>query len=191
VPAGFRFAVKVPRTITHERKLADVDNLLDAFLAEASGLGAALGPLLVQLPPKLEFDRAVAVRFLDALRSRHAGPVVIEPRNASWFTPPVDVLLAARRIGGVAADPARVPRAAEPTGDPGLVYYRLHGSPTIYRSSYDTSYLQRLADAIGGSRRRGAEVWCIFDNTASGAAAANALELERMLRPPSTTDAKT
>lgn len=181
VPPGFRFSVKVPRAITHDRKLADVDDLLDAFLGEVSGLGAALGPLLVQLPPKQEFDRAVASRFFDALRSRHTGPVVIEPRNASWFTPEVDVFLAARRVAGVAADPARVPRAGEPTGEPGMVYYRLHGSPVVYRSSYDASYLQRLAEAIGTSHNRGASVWCIFDNTASGAAAANALALIGML----------
>ena len=183
VPSGFRFAVKVPRTITHERRLVDADGLLDTFLREIAGLGAALGPLLVQLPPTLQFDRAIATRFFDALRSRHAGPVVIEPRNASWFTPETDVFLAARRIGGVAADPARVPAAAGPTGDPGLVYYRLHGSPVIYRSSYGTAYLRRLADAMDRHRQGGAEAWCIFDNTASGAAAANALELERMLRP--------
>jgi uncharacterized protein YecE (DUF72 family) len=184
VPPGFRFAVKVPRAITHEHALAGVDALLDAFLAEAGALGDRLGPLLVQLPPSRVFDRTVATRFFDALRDRHAGAVVLEPRHASWFTPAVDVLLAARRIGGVAADPARVPRAAEPSGDPGLVYYRLHGSPVMYRSSYDAAYLQRLAESIERHRECGADVWCIFDNTANGAATANALLLDGAVRPP-------
>lgn len=182
VPEGFRFAVKVPRTITHERALADTDALLDAFLAEATSLGAALGPLLVQLPPSRVFTREVVTRFLDALRSRHQGAVVLEPRHPSWFTPEVDVLLAARRVAGVAADPARVPRAAEPTGEPGLVYYRLHGSPEMYRSTYEMPYLQRLAETIGRYRDRGVDVWCMFDNTANGAATTNALDVERLLR---------
>jgi uncharacterized protein YecE (DUF72 family) len=184
VPRGFRFAVKVPRAITHEHALAGVDALLDVFFGEAGALGDALGPLLVQLPPSRAFDRAVATRFFDTLRGRHAGPVVLEPRHASWFTPEVDSLLAAHRIGGVAADPARTPRAGEPWGDPGLVYYRLHGSPVMYRSSYDAAYLQALAASIERHRERGADVWCIFDNTANGAATVNALTLEGTLRAP-------
>src|SRR3569623_2749091 len=55
-PDGFRFAVKMPRAITHEAQLQDVDELLQRFLGEATALGGKLGPLLVQLPPKLRFD---------------------------------------------------------------------------------------------------------------------------------------
>jgi uncharacterized protein YecE (DUF72 family) len=184
VPPGFRFAVKVPRTITHEHALTDVDELLDSFLAEAGALGDALGPLLVQLPPSRVFDRAVAVRFFETMRERHAGPVVLEARHPSWFTPEVDVMLAARRVSGVAADPARVSRATAPSGEPGLVYYRLHGSPVMYRSSYDAAYLERLADTLERHRERGAKVWCIFDNTANGAATANALTLDSARHAP-------
>lgn len=51
VPDHFRFAVKAPKTITHERRLADAEDRLDAFLAQVSGLGEKLGCLLLQLPP--------------------------------------------------------------------------------------------------------------------------------------------
>jgi len=182
VPSGFRFAVKVPRAITHEGALVQVD-LLDAFLTDVAGLGESLGPLLVQLPPKREFDHGIATRFLDALRTRHSGPVVIEPRHPSWFTPDVNALLDSRGIAGVAADPARVPIAGEPSGAKSIVYYRLHGSPVVYRSSYDTSYLERLAKSLHYWRERGADVWCIFDNTTLGAATANALALQDALSP--------
>src|SRR6476660_3545395 len=74
VPAGFQFAVKVPRTITHERRLVDTAPLLAAFLAECGALGPARGPLLVQLPPRLAFDAAVAEAFLALLREQYAGP---------------------------------------------------------------------------------------------------------------------
>jgi uncharacterized protein YecE (DUF72 family) len=55
VPDGFRFTVKVPKAITHERRLEDVSDLLDRFLSEVGGLGPKLGPLLVQMPPSLSF----------------------------------------------------------------------------------------------------------------------------------------
>ena len=177
VPAAFRFAVKVPRAITHDARLADADAPLDAFLAEATALGARLGCLLVQLPPSLAFERDVARAFLAALRTRHAGPVAIEPRHASWFTAPVARLLAAHQVARVAADPARVPAAAEPGGWAGLAYFRLHGSPRMYYSAYDDAYLDALARRLRAAAAGADAVWCIFDNTALGAATANALGL--------------
>ena len=177
VPEGFRFAVKLPKTITHERQLVGAGDLLDAFLAEAGALGDRFGPLLVQLPPRLALDGAAADAFFRELRSRFDGAVALEPRHASWFEPGAEELLVEHRISRVAADPARVPAAGEPGGDPALVYYRLHGSPRTYWSSYDDAYLDALAARMRDGARRASEVWCIFDNTASGAAAANALAL--------------
>lgn len=180
VGEGFRFAVKVPREITHVRRLGAVgavEAALDGFLAEAGALGEKLGPLLVQLPPSLEFAPAVAGRFFAALRERTAGEVVCEPRHASWWTDPAQALLAGCRVAQVAADPALSPAAARPGGWDGLVYYRLHGSPTIYRSAYPPGYLDSLARTLTRHAEVGTRVWCIFDNTAEGAAAANALEL--------------
>ena len=177
VPDGFRFAVKVPRTITHERKLAEVDAPLDAFLAEAGALGDRLGCLLVQLPPSLRFDPAVAPRFFASLRARHPGAVALEPRHASWFEPGVEPLLVEHAIARVGADPARVPEAAGTGGWPQVAYVRLHGSPRIYWSDYDASYLDALAVRLRALGRSAREVWCIFDNTASGAATGNAVAL--------------
>jgi uncharacterized protein YecE (DUF72 family) len=177
VPPDFRFSVKIPKTVTHERRLVDTATILDAFLAESSGLGAKLECLLVQLPPKLAYDAAVAERFFGDLRSRYGGAVALEPRHASWFTGDVDERLRAHRIARVAADPARVPEAAEPAGWADLVYIRLHGSPDMYYSSYDEAYLDRLAERLREAATRARSVWCIFDNTGRGAAAPNALSL--------------
>ena len=181
VPAAFRFAVKIPKAITHTRRLADPAPLLDAFLAEATALGPRLGCLLVQLPPSLRFDAVVAVSFLEALRARHAGAVVIEPRHESWFTGAADALLVAHEVGRVAADPPRHPDDGVPGGWPGIAYYRLHGSPRIYWSSYTDAYIERLAARLRAHADAGTPAWCIFDNTASGAAAANALTLLTLL----------
>ena len=127
----FRFAVKVLKAITHERRLKQAGDLLDRFVLEVAGLRPKVGPLLVQLPPSLASQAGVADRFLADLQSRSAGSVVCEPRHASWFTPDVDGLLGELRVARVAADPAPVAGAGEPGGWRSLSYYRLHGSPRI------------------------------------------------------------
>lgn len=181
VPDGFRFAVKAPKAITHERRLANAEDLLGEFLAQVSALGEKLGCLLLQLPPSLELDLATADTFLASLRDRHAGAVALEPRHPSWFTGESAGLLEAHRVARVAADPARVPAAGEPGGWPGTVYHRLHGSPRIYYSAYDETYLRALSMRLERAAGVAENVWCIFDNTASGAATGNALTL---LGPP-------
>jgi uncharacterized protein YecE (DUF72 family) len=181
VPEDFRFAVKVPKAITHERRLKDVSDLLDQFLSEAQGLGPKLGPLLVQLPPSLSFQPGVADRFLSDMRSRIEGSIVCEPRHTSWFTPEVEALLDELRIARVAADPAPVPGAGEPGGWRGLAYYRLHGSPKIYYSAYSAEYLAAIAEVLARDSAAGIESWCIFDNTAAFAATGDALATRRLV----------
>ena len=176
VPAAFRFAVKAPKTITHIQSLSCDPDPLKRFLDLAQELGERLGPILFQLPPKLAFDDELAESFFDLLRTLYDGSVVCEPRHATWFTPPVSRLLSAHRIARVAADPARVPEAAKPGGWTGLRYYRLHGSPVTYRSPYSAEFLAALAPNVRP------QDWVIFDNTATGAATHNALQLQSILR---------
>lgn len=186
VPAGFRFAVKIPKAITHERRLRDCGGELDRFLADVAGLGPKVGPLLVQLPPSLAFQHGVADAFLEQLRDRVAGNIACEPRHASWFTPEVNALFDRLRIACVAADPAPVPGAGEPNGWNGLSYFRLHGSPRIYYSPYDAESLVGIASRLANEVANGAETWCIFDNTAAFAATGDALaarELAEASRP--------
>ena len=178
VPAAFRFAVKLPKTITHTARLVDVEPLLDAFVAEAGLLNDKLSVLLVQLPPSLELDVSVADRFFRQLRERSEASVTVEPRHASWFSDEAAALLHEVGVSRVGADPARVPLAAEPLVAGGLAYWRLHGSPVIYRSSY-ADRIADLAAAVRGTTA--AAKWIIFDNTASSAATGDALALMRAL----------
>ena len=175
VPESFRFSVKLPKTITHQQRLLDCAALLDEFLAQAGGLGEKLGCLLVQLPPSLAFDAAAAGHFLHDLRQRHAGPVALEPRHASWFESSADALLQTRHIGRVLADPQVHAAGAKPGGFEGLIYLRLHGSPRMYYSAYAPAVLDALVIKLESAARSGASVWCIFDNTAEGAAVTDAL----------------
>lgn len=177
VPESFRFAVKVPKTITHQGKLVDCEDLTVRFTEEVEPLGAKLAVLLVQLPPKLVFDPDVAERFFTHLRSVTDARIACEPRNASWFEDEADALLARLLVARVAADPALGPAAAIPGGWQGLAYWRLHGSPVMYRSSYTESALNAYARQIRAAVGDGRTAWCMFDNTASAAATANALAL--------------
>jgi uncharacterized protein YecE (DUF72 family) len=187
-PGDFRFAVKLPRTITHDQRLRRARVPLERFLDEISGLGQKLGPLLVQLPPSLDFNRSVAGRFFELLRGRHDGALVCEPRHETWFSPQAEALLIRFKVARVAADPPPTPGADSFGGWRKLVYYRLHGSPRKYWSRYQSGYLAALAHAMR-STSRAADVWCVFDNTASGAALENAWELNEALgEPPGSTN---
>ena len=179
VPEDFRFSVKLPKSITHERRLVDCGELLDRFLAQAGGLGPKLGAILVQLPPNLGFDEVTGPLFLAHLRSRTEARIALEPRHESWFEETVTAELGKHHVARVAADPARVPGADQPSGWDGFAYFRLHGSPSIYRSDY----ADRL-DAISRQVKKaaGAEIWCIFDNTMANHALGNALSLAQRLR---------
>src|SRR6185295_7476487 len=79
-PPDFLFAVKIPRSITHELKLRNARAPLLACL------GQKRGPLLLQLPPSLSFEASVVASFLDLVRTEYDGVVVCEPRHATWFS---------------------------------------------------------------------------------------------------------
>jgi uncharacterized protein YecE (DUF72 family) len=181
VPAEFRFSVKAPRTITHEAKLNCSVGVLSAFLEQIKFLGDKLGPVLIQLPPSLEFDRDRAAAFLTLLRKKYAGDVVWEPRHKSWFSNRVDDLLKEFHVTRVAADPACGPAARRPGGLASLAYFRFHGSPRRYYSAYSDDFLDALSAQVKSLALR-ARVWCVFDNTASEAAIQNALALTTRLR---------
>jgi uncharacterized protein YecE (DUF72 family) len=181
VPEQFRFCAKLPKTITHEHRLLDCEPLLAEFMEQAGGLGPKLGCLLVQLPPSFAFDAVLVEAFLRLLRTQHAGAIALEPRHASWFEADADELLRGLEVARVLADPVRHEPGRWPGGWPGRVYLRLHGTPRMYYSSYESPVLQALATRLRAAEAEGADVWCIFDNTASGAAVANALELQRLL----------
>ena len=175
-PPDFRFAVKMPRTITHELKLQDAREPLVAFLAQTDGLAQKRGPILVQLPPSLSFDATVVIPFLDLVRQVYDGPVVCEPRHATWFSPPVASLL--EHTESHESRPIRhrcrqqpFPRAGRASPIFGCTAH--HGSPGHDTTRTTSRRLRLTVRSIATA----AEVWCVFDNTASGAAIENAWEL--------------
>jgi uncharacterized protein YecE (DUF72 family) len=171
--------VKLPKEITHKRKLTDCDDLLDAFIAETSELGQKLGTYVVQLAPSHAFDPNIASAFLKLLRARYKGGLACEARHASWFTAEASEILEEYSTTRVGADPPLFAggEISEPYG--GFFYYRWHGAPRTYYSAYDAARLKEFAAIVRDTSA--GEAWCIFDNTASGAALPNALDLFELL----------
>ena len=182
MPESFRFSAKMPKAITHTQKLREAEPLLDAFLAEAGVLEEKLACLLVQLPPSLVFDAAIAAEFFKQVRARTPVAVVCEPRHESWFATEAEQLLRDAQVARVAADPPRAPAAASPGGWRGMSYYRLHGSPKMYYSAYSADFISALAAQVREDAAADRDAWVIFDNTTLGAATGNALELAQALQ---------
>ncbi|WP_292937407.1 DUF72 domain-containing protein [Noviherbaspirillum sp.] len=181
VPDAFRFSAKIPKEITHELRLRNVEPALRKFIGEVSHLGEKLDCLLVQLPPRLQYDASTAERFFHALRELTPVAIVCEPRHATWFSDAAAATLAGHDIAYVTADPPVAP-PPECAHAARTIYLRLHGSPHVYHSAYSEEELDRIADGIEHDTLAGKSVWCVFDNTASGAAVPNALALLDRLR---------
>lgn len=169
VPESFRFSVKIPREITHVRAMKDIGELFALFLEDISPLGEKRGPLLCQLPPSLRFDAASIATAFETMRRTDKGEIVIEVRHKSWRSDEAATLLREYSINRVLADPAPVWAAGDFTHPPR--YIRLHGKPEIYYSSYTDE------EICWFSKRLEPDSWCVFDNTASGAAIENALSM--------------
>jgi len=177
VPEAFRFAVKVPRAITHDARLLDAGPQLEKFAREAGKLGGKLGCLLVQLPPKFGFTDEPARTFFGQLNDLFGCMVAFEARHPSWFSDPATELLRERRVTRVIADPtAGQPGPHVPTSEDN-VYVRLHGAPRIYYSRYPRETIDAVRADLDAQIAKGRTCWCIFDNTAAGESVPNALEL--------------
>ncbi len=178
VPTGFRFAVKMHRSVTHERRLKNAAPAV-AFIRMIQALGEKLGPVLIQLPPSLAFTGNEGDVFAP-LREEYGGPLVLEPRHPSWSTSPAIDLMKHYHVSCAAADPSFITDDLPPLGDPTLRYFRLHGQPRTYWSAYSDEELQTRAYHIRELLNGRVSVWVLFDNTAAGAAFANATSLQRM-----------
>lgn len=186
-PKAFRFAVKLPRSITHEAGLIAAEAETAQFCELVARLERKLGALLVQLPPSLELEARVASTFLEHLKAVSPAPVALEPRHVSWFTAEAERMLVDLGIARVAADPACCEAASRPAAAVRPSYFRWHGSPRKYFSAYPPDAISAFAaQVLAMKRAHGArsEVYCFFDNTALGAAAINALSLQTELSAP-------
>lgn len=177
VPAGFRFAVKATRYVTHMKKLKDPEDSMRRSLAAFEGLGDKLGPVLFQLPPRWRMDLGRLEAFLQALPRRRG--YAFEFRNESWFDPRVYALL--ERHGAAFCIYHLAGRTSPMAVTAPLVYVRLHGPGAAYRGRYHGNALRGWARRIDSWRDGGHDVWCFFDNDEAAYAPHDAERLKTML----------
>ncbi len=188
VPEHFRFSVKLSKVFTHQQHLKTGEKKLAENLEAPLHLGSRWGCLLVQIPPSLAFDRQDAFSFFKELRQSYQGPVAFETRHASWTTPQAFELFQKYRLSAVIADPD--PYGVKPEiflAMAEIIYFRLHGSPEIYKSDYSERQLQDYAEQMKKRSSSSAGVWCIFDNTTFGHATENALRLQNLTQARDST----
>lgn len=175
VPAGFLFSMKMSRFITHIKRLRVGAASIERFMEGAEALGEALGVILIQLPPGLEFDRKTVTGFLALLDGRFR--YAIEARNPGFVNEEFFSLLKERNVAWCISESAgRYPYVEAVTAD--FVYLRLHGRESLYASSYRD-------DELSGIREKllcwGKDAYAYFDNDAQGFAALNAATLKGMV----------
>ncbi len=177
-PAGFLFAYKGARAITHVRRLAGAEELVERVLARAALLGEKLGPVLWQLPPSSPCDLERLAAFLALLPAGHR--YAFEFRHPSWFAPACYALLRAHNAALVWGDTPRYPLVKEATAD--FVYARLHGHEVLYASGYRPEQLAAWAADFRQALDRQLDVFVFFDNDAQGHAPHDAGALRDLMR---------
>ncbi|MDO3643218.1 DUF72 domain-containing protein [Mucilaginibacter sp. L3T2-6] len=175
-PPGFRFSVKAPRAITHFKQFHNVADMMTSFYATISdGLGDKLGPVLFQLPPRLKYDETRLQRILETLDPGFNN--VLEFRHPSWWQDTVYKSLAKRGVTFCGMSHPELPDLA--VRNTPVVYYRFHGVPDLYSSSYSDETLRNVASQLKQDRNL-QSAWLYFNNDAAMAAIPNAKTLIRL-----------
>ncbi len=175
-PSGFRFAWKVSRFITHNKKLKDCEDPVTLVWGRMAPLGERLGPALIQLPPQLRRDDERLDAFLALVPW---GRCAVEFRHPSWYDDAVLALLSRRGAAFCISDHHSAPSPWEVTTD--FAYVRAHGPGGRYRGRYPDKALEDMAARITGWAGEGRGVFCYFDNDIKSAAPFDALALRQRL----------
>lgn len=179
-PAGFRFAIKGNRYITHNRKLQPPPSSILRERERALGLGDKLAAVLWQVPPHWPCNLQRLSDFIATLTSLWPEPRhVFEFRHPSWFTDEVAGSLTSQRIALCLSDAADWPLWDQVTTD--LVYVRLHGHRLTYSSAYNDEELGYWATRCNEWLEEGRDVHVYFNNDAEGAAPYDAMRLRALL----------
>ncbi len=176
-PAGFRFAVKASRFLTHRKKLLDPKPALEQIMEATGGLDAKLGPILFQLPPNWQCNPDRLKHFLCALPAGRRYS--IEFRDQSWHNRQVFQLLREYNVAFCLYELDGIRSPIEVTAD--FVYVRLHGPGNKYEGDYSAATLKSWAVKIEHWKQSDIDVYVYFDNDQAGYAVKNAKELKRIL----------
>jgi uncharacterized protein YecE (DUF72 family) len=172
VPDQFRFTLKAPRRITHDRRLKDVGDAVRAFCEVAAELGPKLGALLFQLPPNFKKDLAVFDAFLDTLPPRLCA--AFEFRNESWLDTDIYERLRQRNLALCIADSEKRSTPVVTTAD--YAYFRLRDE------GYQQADIARWTDTAQELAKTSREVFVYFKHEDEGKGALFGAMMQERLR---------
>lgn len=176
-PAGFMFSLKVPKVITHIKRLTDCESELAQFYDVCrDGLSDKLGCVLFQLPPSFSYTEERFQLVLNAVNPDFKN--VVEFRHESWWRQEVYDTLAKSNITFCSVNYPKLPTEVIATNE--LAYYRFHGNPRLFYSEYKDEELRAVFDQLMGNKQI-SKAFIYFNNTASTAAILNALKLKNWL----------
>ncbi|MFD2718046.1 DUF72 domain-containing protein [Hymenobacter monticola] len=181
-PAGFRFAVKAPRQVTHYKKFnAEAQPILaDFYGTVVEGLKEKLGPVLFQLPPKAAYTEELLQRLLDSLDPAFQN--VVEFRHPSWWDGEVQRTLARHGVAFVGQSyPLPLELPDEVVANTSTIYYRFHGVPELYKSSYNPEFLARVAEEVKTAENV-RQVYLFFNNGIRAVGVENARQMQQLLQ---------
>jgi uncharacterized protein YecE (DUF72 family) len=181
-PQNFLFAVKASRFLTHRKKLLDPEQPIESLLDRMRHLGAKLGPILFQLPPRWRVNAHRLAAFAEWL-PRKGPDFVFEFRDPSWYSDEVLRVLGQRQLNLCLHD---WPGAKAPPAITGkIVYLRFHGPDKAYAGKYTTEQLRPWIERIREWRAQVERVFVYFNNDQEAFAVQNALELKAGLQEAS------
>jgi uncharacterized protein YecE (DUF72 family) len=176
VPPEFRFTLKAPKRITHDKRLrpADVAESVNGFITAASELGPQMAALLFQLPPNFKKDVGLLKEFLALLPPKTTA--AFEFRNASWLEEDVFEALRARNIALCIADSETRETPMISTAD--YAYFRLRDE------GYGDGDIAKWADAAKQLGQSAKDVFVYFKHEDEGKGAAFGQQMMALLENP-------
>lgn len=176
-PDDFRFTCKAPRGITHYQKFVNSKDYANRFYdAVNNGLKEKLGTILFQLHPRMEYSEQNLDRIINTLNPSFRN--VLEFRHESWWNEKVMKSLRDNNVTFCGISYPHLPDEVVKTSP--VMYYRFHGVPQLYLSSYSETKLRLVADKIKKNRKVD-EVYCYFNNDIKVAAIRNAKTLNTIV----------
>lgn len=177
-PEGFTFSSKVPRSITHFKKLEGTERMLQDFYGLLKeGLNEKLSCVLFQLPPQFSYSEERLEKILNQANPSFNN--VIEFRNESWWRKDVQTILKKANISFCGVSFPKIVHDEAVVNTP-LTYYRFHGVPKLFYSEYDDAFLEKIAAQITQNKKV-KQAYICFNNTASLAALHNAKFFQKLV----------
>ena len=174
-PDGFLFSIKIPKTITHIKRMEDCkDDIEKFYLVAQTGLRDKLGCVLFQLPPSFTYSPERLKAILTAVNPKFTN--VVEFRNESWWKEDVMEIMNSKNISFCSVNYPKLPTAIIKTKQTG--YVRMHGNPRQFYSEYTAEQVADLYNEVISKNFE--QVYIYFNNTASTAGIINALQAKRI-----------